>query len=250
MLDVTIRKSLGDFKLHANFHADNEILGVLGPSGSGKSITLRSIAGIETPNEGRIVVNDRVLFDSREKVNILPRQRNIGYVFQNYALFPHLTVKENIAFGLQGLNKRDKTDRVQETLHIFRLKDRENHYPAQLSGGQQQRVSLARTLITRPDLLLLDEPFSALDNHIKRHLENELLEIIRNNFTGTVLKLNTFYCQLVDVMDGTFYISITVNCDNHFIHIDMDKMKWNCLAKNIRDKVYLHIPPEKIFFIG
>ena len=347
MLDVTIRKSLGDFKLHADFQAGNEILGVLGPSGSGKSITLRSIAGIETPNEGRIMVNDRLLFDSRQKINILPRQRNIGYVFQNYALFPHLTVKENIAFGLQGLNKRDKTDRVQETLHTFRLKDREDHYPSQLSGGQQQRVSLARTLITRPDLLLLDEPFSALDNHIKRHLENELLEIIRNNFTGTVLlvthnieeahrlcdrilvyahgrnvqigdkhevterpatlevaqvvgcrnlinvssnfqdntiktllsnsktkvqinskttvgfhsyhlhlydndpqKLNTFYCQIVDVMDGTFYISITVNCDNHFIHIDMDKMKWNCLAKNIRDKIYLHIPPEKVFFIG
>lgn len=188
MLDVKITKNFRDFKLHTEFLAGNEILGILGPSGSGKSITLRSIAGIETPNWGKIIVNNRVLFDSAQKINLPARQRNIGYVFQNYALFPHLTVRENISFGLaKDISIAEKTDLIDSMLQSIKLTDRQKHYPAQLSGGQQQRVALARTLMTRPELLLLDEPFTALDNHLKRHLENELLAILQEYFQGTVL---------------------------------------------------------------
>lgn len=187
MLEVSIKKKFGDFTLESSFQAGNEILGILGPSGSGKSLTLRCIAGLQTPDEGRIAINETALFDFKNNINIAPGRRNIGFVFQDYALFPHLSVVKNIGFGLKHFDPKTKDRLVSELVEKIHLKGYENHYPAQLSGGQQQRVALARTLITKPKLLLLDEPFSALDNHIKSLLEQELIQIIKNSFTGTVL---------------------------------------------------------------
>ena len=187
MLEVSIKKNFGTFTLQSSFNAENEILGILGPSGSGKSLTLRCIAGLQTPDEGRISINGAVVFDSHKGVTISPKLRNIGFVFQNYALFPHLTVAQNIGFGLNKIESKIKKKLVAKMIEKVHLEGYDKHYPEQISGGQQQRVALARTLVTKPELLLLDEPFSALDNHVKSLLEQELLHIIKKNFAGTVL---------------------------------------------------------------
>lgn len=187
MLEVDIEKSLGNFKLKSSFKAEKGVLGILGPSGCGKSMTLKCISGLYTPERGTIKLNNRVLFSSESRINIPPRKRNIGYVFQNYALFPHLTVYKNIAYGIRGLEGEERNKKVQEMLERMQLVGLENHYPSQLSGGQQQRTALARTLITEPDLLLLDEPLSALDSHVKYLLEKELVSIIKDNYDGIVL---------------------------------------------------------------
>jgi len=187
MLTVTLQKQLGDFNLDVAFQVKKGISGILGPSGCGKSLTLQAIAGLLKPDSGKISIGERVLFDSEQKINIPTRDRNIGYVFQNYALFPHLSVAENIGYGLKGLSKQEKSTKVTKIIETVQLKGLESRYPNQLSGGQQQRVALARTLVTEPDILLLDEPFSALDQHVKQLLELELLEIIKRNFSGVVL---------------------------------------------------------------
>lgn len=187
MLEVKIKKTLGDFTLDAAFHAQRGVLGVLGPSGCGKSMTLRCVAGLERPNEGTVKLNGITQFSSEHKIHMPSRSRNIGYVFQNYALFPHLNVRESIGYGLNRLSKLQRSSQVSEIIEKLHLKGLENHYPSQLSGGQQQRIALARTLITKPDLLLLDEPFSALDTHIRFLLEKDLLAILRENFNGIVL---------------------------------------------------------------
>lgn len=187
MLDVTFTKNLKGFSLTSTFSAGQEILGILGPSGCGKSLTLQCIAGLTAPDEGKIILNGRVLFDSSQGIHVAPRFRKIGYVFQQYALFPHLTVAQNIAYGIQHVARKDRIHDVGEMIERMHLTGLHERYPSQLSGGQQQRVALARTLITKPELLLLDEPFSAVDNHVKHFLEQELLEVIRNNYSGTVL---------------------------------------------------------------
>ncbi|WNF36964.1 ATP-binding cassette domain-containing protein [Bacillaceae bacterium IKA-2] len=187
MLAITIKKQLGSFNLDVDFQAKKGIVGILGPSGCGKSITLQAIAGLLKPDSGKVSIGERVLFDSEQKINIPARDRKIGYVFQNYALFPHLSVAENIGYGLKKLSKQDKEKKVNNMIETVQLTGLEGRYPNELSGGQQQRVALARTLVTEPDILLLDEPFSALDQHVKQLLELELLEIIKRNFSGVVL---------------------------------------------------------------
>lgn len=187
MLEVVIKKSLENFTLDVAFKVNRGIVGILGPSGCGKSLTLQAIAGLLDPDYGKIVVGGRSLFDHEQKINIPTRKRKVGYVFQNYALFPHLTVSENIGYGLQSLSKKERDKKIATILETVQLSGLESRYPNQLSGGQQQRVALARTLITEPDILLLDEPFSALDQHVKKVLELELLEIIKHNFSGVVL---------------------------------------------------------------
>lgn len=187
MLEVSIEKTLGNFTLQSSFASGKGVLGILGSSGCGKSLTLKCIAGLYHPDKGTIKLNGKELFNSGTKVNVLPRHRNIGYVFQNYALFPHLTVYKNIAYGIQHLDKAKYHEKVSEMIQKMQLNGHENQYPSQLSGGQQQRVALARTLITEPELLLLDEPFSALDSHVKQILEKELLSIIKKNYHGVVL---------------------------------------------------------------
>lgn len=175
---VDIRKKLKGFTLDVAFETDREYLGILGASGCGKSMTLKCIAGIETPDNGRIILDGKVLFDSEKNINLKPQQRNIGYLFQNYALFPHLTVEENIGIGL-SCSREEKAGRVAEMIESFHLHGLGKKYTSQLSGGQQQRVALARCVVYKPDVLLLDEPFSALDSHLKDQLQSEVLELLK-----------------------------------------------------------------------
>lgn len=179
-LFLNIFKPLSGFALDVSFEIGPEVLGILGASGSGKSMTLRCIAGLETPSCGKIAVNGKVLFDSEAGINVPSKDRRIGFLFQNYALFPHLTVAENIAFGLQHLSEDEQKLRVKEQLISVQMLGMENRYPQQLSGGQQQRVALARSIAPNPDLLLLDEPFSALDTHLRSQLERELMQTLAN----------------------------------------------------------------------
>lgn len=176
-LTVDIKKSFNNFKLDVRFTIENGIVGLLGASGDGKSITLKCIAGVETPDEGKIVLDGRVLFDSEKKINLPPQQRKVGYLFQHYALFPNMTVEENIATGITG-SKQEKNSVVREKIAQFYLQGLEKKRPYQLSGGQQQRVALARMLAARPEIILLDEPFSALDSNLKWQLEQELRELL------------------------------------------------------------------------
>jgi molybdate ABC transporter permease protein len=179
-LYLNIFKPLSGFALNLGFDIGPEVLGILGASGSGKSMTLRCIAGLETPTSGTIAVNGKVLFDSVQGINVPSKDRRIGFLFQNYALFPHLTVAENIAFGLQHLSASEQQLRVKEQLISVQMSGLENRYPQELSGGQQQRVALARAIASSPDLLLLDEPFSALDTHLRSQLERELMQTLAN----------------------------------------------------------------------
>lgn len=177
-LYVEITKRFKGFSLHVNFSTDKERMGLLGASGCGKSMTLKCIAGIESPDEGSIILNDRVLFDSNKKIDLTPQQRRVGYLFQNYALFPNMTVEENIGCGLKG-TKKNKKPRVDQMIELLHLKELGGRYPMQLSGGQQQRVALARILAYEPDVLMLDEPFSALDAYLKENLQQELLSVLK-----------------------------------------------------------------------
>ena len=184
---VDIEKKLGSFSLKVKFKADNETLALLGASGCGKSMTLKCIAGIEKPDKGRIVVDGITLFDSEKKINLSPQERHVGLMFQNYALFPNMTVLENIRTGAKREKDKNKRENfVRQIMDSFGLADLANHYPHQLSGGQQQRVALARILVSDPRILLLDEPFSALDSHLRFRLEQEVRSVIRS-FGKTVL---------------------------------------------------------------
>lgn len=179
-LSVDVHKRLGDFSLDVSFEAEGaETLALLGPSGCGKSLTLKCIAGVLTPDEGRIVLNGRVLFDSAARVDIPPQRRRVGHLFQQYALFPTMTVAQNIAAGAPGVPRAERDRRVAEQVRAFRLEGLERLRPAQLSGGQQQRVALARILAGSPEVILLDEPFSALDGHLRWELELELMDTLR-----------------------------------------------------------------------
>ena len=183
-LFLDIEKRLDNFHLQITLNADDQPLGLLGGSGAGKSMILRCIAGIETPNKGRIILNGRVLFDSEENINIPIHQRQIGFLFQNYALFPHITVAENIAFGIpKSVNAKEEVEKQLITMQLQGFGDR---YPHQLSGGQQQRVALARALASKPEALLLDEPFSALDTHLRSQLEQQVTEIL-DDYSGVTL---------------------------------------------------------------
>ncbi|MEB3215090.1 MAG: molybdate ABC transporter permease subunit [Nostocales cyanobacterium 94392] len=175
-LVVDIYKQLADFDLQVSFSADNQPLGLLGGSGAGKSMILRCLAGVETPSQGKIILNGRVLFDSQQKINVPSRDRKIGFLVQNYALFPHMTVEKNIAFGLpKGLSSTAIKQQVEAQLVALQLPGLGDRYPHQLSGGQQQRVALARALASQPEALLLDEPFSALDTYLRSQMEQEMM---------------------------------------------------------------------------
>ena len=174
MLEVQIYKKLAEFDLDVSFQVNDNILGLMGASGSGKSMTLKCIAGIETPDQGRIVLNDRVLFDSEKKINVPIQKRNVGYMFQSYALFPNMNVYENISVGLRARKVKDVDIVAQKVMKQFQISELASRYSKQLSGGQRQRVALARLMAYEPDVLLLDEPFSALDEDLKEDLLREL----------------------------------------------------------------------------
>lgn len=175
-LEVSIKKKFKGFDLEAEFNNDKDCMGILGASGCGKSMTLKCIAGIEKPDSGRIVLNGRVLFDSENKINLTPQKRKIGYLFQHFALFPTMTVEQNILCGIP--KEKDKLSVVKEKLSQFHLEELGKRYPNQLSGGQQQRVALARMFANEPDMIMLDEPFSALDSFLKDILQQQLKEVI------------------------------------------------------------------------
>ena len=185
-LFVDIEKKLGAFHLRSQFEAPDETMALLGASGCGKSMTLKCIAGIVTPDRGRIVLGDRVLFDSEKKINLPPQQRKVGYLFQQYALFPNMSVEQNILCGIRSGDKAEKRRVLAEKIRMFRLEGLEKKHPAQLSGGQQQRVALARILCSEPEAILLDEPFSALDSYLKWNLEIELADLLAA-FNGPIL---------------------------------------------------------------
>lgn len=182
---IDIEKRLGSFHLQVQLQAQDEVTALSGASGCGKSMTLKCIAGIVTPDRGRIVLNDRVLFDSAAHIDLPPQRRRMGYLFQNYALFPTMTVEKNILCAIPG-SKTEKGAALSDAVRRFRLEGLEHHYPAQLSGGQQQRVALARILCSQPEVILLDEPFSALDSYLKWDLELKLSDFLEN-FSGPIL---------------------------------------------------------------
>ena len=186
-LEVTIAKRFEGFTLHADFAAGNTAAAILGASGCGKSMTLRCIAGVVKPDSGRIVLDGRVLFDSEKGIDLPPQQRNVGLLFQNYALFPNMTVEQNILCAL----KKEKDPAARKAacgsaLRAMRLEELAHRLPSELSGGQQQRAALARILAGRPRILMLDEPFSALDSYLREEVEGEVGSLL-SNFDGTAL---------------------------------------------------------------
>lgn len=176
-LRVEIEKRLGNFALQAEFETREQTLALLGASGCGKSVTLKCIAGIMTPDKGRIELDGQVLFDAEKGINLPPQKRRVGYLFQQYALFPNMTVVQNIRCGIRARGA-ERERLVREQMRRFQLEGLEKSYPAQLSGGQQQRVALARILAGEPKAILLDEPFSALDSYLKWSLEAELTQML------------------------------------------------------------------------
>ncbi len=213
-LVVDIEKKLGSFLLRSKFETGSGTMALLGASGCGKSVTLKCIAGIMTPDKGRIVLDGETLFDSEKHIDLTPQRRQVGYLFQQYALFPNMTVLQNIQCGIRSGSRGEKQQRASEQLRRFRLEGLEKKYPAQLSGGQQQRVALARILASEPRAILLDEPFSALDGFLKWNLEMELADFL-SDFSGPILWVSHDLgecfrsCRSVCIMDNGTSLPVT-----------------------------------------
>jgi molybdate transport system ATP-binding protein len=178
-LSVDLKKEVKGFSLDVEWSAVNGITVLFGHSGAGKSMTLQLLAGLMKPDEGSIHSGGRILFDASRKIDVPAYRRSFGYVFQDLALFPHMTIRENILYGAKGLEKNERESRFHTMTDIFHLKGLEKKMPSEISGGQKQRVAFARSLIRRPEALLLDEPFSALDNKVRREMRDYLKDIQR-----------------------------------------------------------------------
>ena len=247
-LIVRIKKDFGSFKLDVNFSNEGNVRSLLGASGSGKSLTLKCIAGIITPDEGYIELNGKVLFDSANKINLSPQKRHIGFMFQNYALFPNMNVEQNIYQGIisnKSLSKEEKHKKVKEMMSMFELTRLEKHRINQISGGQQQRVALARIMIANPEIILLDEPFSALDEHLRTKLQmdmkaflerygKDVIIVTHNRDEAYLLSENTTVMSngssiiskdTKELFDNPEYldVSIITGCKNNFACKYIDK---------------------------
>ena len=271
MLNVDIKKKLGSFHLDVHFSTDGEILALLGASGCGKSMTLKCIAGIIKPDEGHIELNGRVLFDSQKRIDLTPQERKVGYLFQQYALFPNMTVEQNIAAALRDLPKAKRQAAIAEKIAAFHLNGLEKHKPSQLSGGQQQRAALARILASDPEVLLLDEPFSALDSYLKWQVELEMMDVL-NAFSGDtvfvshsrdeVIRLCDTVCVLTNgrsdpvepvrqLMDapGTIGAALISGCKNYSNAVKLDDHTVSCADWGVT--LHCTAPvPDDISFIG
>ena len=204
-VSVNIEKNFRDFSLKVKFEGSSAAIGLLGASGSGKSMTLRCIAGIETPDRGKIVINGKTVFDSEARINLKPQKRHIGYLFQNYALFPTMTVEQNILCGYRG-GKASAGEKVADLIRRYHLEGLEKRYPSQLSGGQQQRVALERMMIGEPEAILLDEPFSALDGYLKDALQREMQDFLKDYKGDMILVTHSRdeaykFCKELSVVD-------------------------------------------------
>lgn len=204
-LYADIHRRIGDFNLNVLIESDASRIGILGESGSGKSMTLKSIAGIEEADSGHIEIGGRVLYDSADKTNLKPQKRNVGYMFQNYALFPTMSVIRNVMAGL-GRQTEENRSKAADMLRRFRMDGFEDKYPGELSGGQQQRVALARIMVTEPDLILLDEPFSALDSYLRDRMQVEMLEMLED-YTGQVVMVSHSRDELYRFSEELFIVS-------------------------------------------
>ncbi len=207
-LAVTIDLMIENFHLQANFQAQDEIIAIFGPSGAGKSTILRAIAGLVTPQQGIIRLGEQTLFNAQQKINLPPQKRNLGYVPQNYALFPHLSVAENIAYGVPRHPRHANRQRTRELLELMQLTAFANRRPDELSGGQQQRVALARALAPQPAILLMDEPLAALEDSLRQKLRAELRAIPQRFHVPVLLvthslsEANSLASQLVILDQG------------------------------------------------
>lgn len=258
-LFVNIEKKIGEFHLRVSFYTKSkQIFGLLGESGCGKSMTLKCIAGIETPDRGKIILDGRVLYDSSLKINLPPQQRKVGYLFQDYALFPNMTVEENIS--IVAKEKKETESFIQK----FCLEGLEKHYPSMLSGGQKQRCALARMMASKPELILLDEPFSALDKNLKWHLELQILELLDGMDCPAVFVSHNkeeidHLCDTVGIMfHGSLMEAGTkkevfkqphfaataklVGCENVFHKNDLEHL----MNLSLGDYQYLGIPQEAL----
>lgn len=204
-LYADIHKKIGEFDLNVLIESDADRVGILGESGSGKSMTLRSIAGIESVDSGHIEVDGRVLYDSSDKIDLKPQKRNVGYMFQNYALFPTMSVMKNVMSGL-GRATEENRDKAADMLRRFRMDGFEDRLPGELSGGQQQRVALARIMVTEPDLILLDEPFSALDSYLRDRMQVEMLEMLED-YKGQAVMVSHSRDELYRFSNELFILS-------------------------------------------
>lgn len=186
-ISLEIEKKLKGFTLKTAFESKTSSVGILGASGSGKSMTLRCIAGIEKPDRGRIVINGKTVFDSEKNIDLKPQERRVGYLFQNYALFPTMTVRDNILCGFRG-EKKDREEKLQDFVKRYQLEGLEKRYPSQLSGGQQQRVAIARALASKPAILLADEPTGNLDSKTSQEVLG-LLKLTNSRFSQTIVMI-------------------------------------------------------------
>ena len=204
-LYADIHRKTGGFELNVMIESDASRIGILGESGSGKSMTLKSIAGIETVDSGHIEIDGRVLYDSVRKIDLKPQKRNVGYMFQNYALFPTMSVLKNVMAGL-GRATEENRSRAMDMLRRFRMDGYEDKLPGELSGGQQQRVALARIMVTEPSLILLDEPYSALDSYLRDRMQVEMLEMLKD-YTGQVVMVSHSRDELYRFSEELFIVS-------------------------------------------
>lgn len=202
-ISVSIKKKLGDFELNISFETDEDFIALWGPSGVGKTLILKCIAGIETPDSGKIVIGDKTVFDSEKKINLKPQERNIGLLFQDHALFPNMNVMQNLAIA-----NRNNND-INEYIQGFKLNGLEKLYPHQLSGGQKQRCAMARMLIANPDMIMLDEPFCALDQSLKDEIKAEVKEVVNHLNKPAIIvshdmdEISYFTDNIIDVQIAT-----------------------------------------------